>query len=240
MNKYRLMIAALLLATLFIAYKYNASVGSVDFDHITDDGLYIRFNELDCSDLDNVSLGAFISISAVRENGYNVCQRVGIKFQLVFEDKFKLPNNQNFEWVNNDCDQRNVLSKSLSIPIKEESYKLCDLHLKGVRVLDYYLSPINRELKKTSDSLGQQARLDSSIPQLDAVTNKTLDYYFQDSKEIMLIQKRLAIYSDYSGPFDGVFNEQMKKKIRILLDAHLFFFEPVESEASLLILGVKK
>jgi hypothetical protein len=111
----------------------------------------------------------------------------------------------------------------------------------GIKLVDYeYVQPkqVSLEQAPTADPLGQQARLESSIPKSRIDSAIYNDSMFSDKEWVLLIQKKLSLLGGYEGPFDGVWNKDIEVHIQQILDQNLIYFEAVKSAKALELLGI--
>ena len=225
----------------------NSNTQFFDGEYITDDGLHLRYDGIDCDIDPNIEI--YLELSPVKYNEYNTCKDVNIKLGLMMGETGK--GQINFVWGAVDCGVEQIRQKTIALKLNdfftgEKVNYICENRLKySVKLENYeYVQPKSVSLKPipTADPLGQQARLESSIPKdgLNITAWKYDESIFVDEDWVLLIQKKLSLLGDYEGPFDGEWNNNMEKEIEKILEQNFIYFEKVKSAKSLEILGVIK
>jgi hypothetical protein len=178
-----------------------------------------------------------VNVVGVKENNYIACQDLFVAYDILWEGAlYSTELHVGF----NNCEEEVRSSSMKFVSISKDENLMCR-GITGIRVTDYELRlPDNLSMaSRVSDPLGQQPRIISSIPDdYEAISNVDLDDFFVNPKGVEDIQKRLYLITDYRGPIDGVWNDNMDALIRRMLDKNDYVLEKVVSQKTLTLLGV--
>jgi len=246
MRAIKLPVFFILLTTVLSVAWYFFDQNDIENEYITEDGLHLRFDGISCEDRPKAEI--YLGISPVRLNNYNTCQNVNISLNL-YQDEDSLGEIK-FVWLADECVSEKAREKSIKVPLeqyisKEDLDNVCKPEaMYGVSLNEYAFvwSQANQTKNRpVSDPLGQQPRIESSIPSkgTDRSSDHEKSRYFTEHG-VFLIQQNLSLLTEYSGPFDGKWDPNMDILIRQLLDENLVYFESTRSEAALKLLGIVK
>lgn len=243
MKKIAAFIALGCLAIYFYVFHLFSGREFVDDEYITDEGFYLRFDSVKCDVKQSVNV--LLGLSPVRENKYDACQAVDMKLGVLRENNHQ--KDISYLWEVKNCVAGKVRQEAIAIELSDyftgqQINEICanqDLYSIDLRDFRFIAISNYASAVPTSDPLGQQARLDSSIPS-DKQGKEHIDInaVYSDQKMIVLIQKKLILLSDYDGPIDGIWNNDMEQRIRNIQNENLILFEDTKSLATLELLGL--
>lgn len=222
----------LILASAAFAFLINNDSGAIE--HITDDGLYFMYINSDCQD-DKATISVKLGLTPVKDNLYNTCRNVTVYLRAASSNA---TNDLTFEWpYPKSCQPNRIRIEKITFATKEQDIAdmICaDTNNTLVGIYDYTLhNSVSSNIK--SDPLGQQPRMESSIP-VNPSFSMSLDV--GNPLVIKAIQTKLAIEGRYNGPIDGLWSDKLENAIRILLDDNSYYFLSEDSEVVLNIMDI--
>lgn len=239
MQKSLLAILIIVLTVVLISMLNKQEILSVE--RITDDGFYYRYMGITCTSDGDFYINFKLGLTPVRQNQYDACSDTNIEVALLGKDN--LEKKHHFVWKQDEhCNPSNEKIETINILLRDalddtDAASACSSPDSFKAVLTDYEYLHRTKLNVMADPLGQQPRIDSSVPPPMNISTKIVD--FGDPNLILQIQQKLHIQELYNGTIDGVWNDELTIAIRNLLDSSHLFFIPEKDKKILEILDIR-